>query len=831
MSLGSHCANKHGEGLSAAEKAELLKEAESIGSKEALAKRLSERQEAALVAKRNAYLDTIKVEGVMAFIRNNFANDYAGGLMALIEGSLVATRGARQSVATAVEALRARTLSRFDTELSSAGLRKAFLSGEFDDDIMKALWHLNRTTPNQGAVKGLSKEAVSIAEIIIKHHEKLRGMHNKAGGHIPFLEGRITFRGHDSLKVAAVSKAQWVADVSESLDWEKTMPDVDISKRSQVLGEIYERISNDVQKTFQDGYAPGASIDAKGRLKKHRILHFKDVDGEIAYHKKYGSKTLADSVLGEMDSMARDTAIMERLGPRALRNLGQAVGKMEKELTAAGKGAEAKKFTDMANKIKETTLPAVTDEVYRPTNKTVAKWGSLGRSFIAAVDLGGSLLSQLADLVNQASTMRYVGAGGSQIPFAGVIKGLGNVLGNLRSITPEMRQIASELSIIVDGLAPTASKFEAEAGISGKTSRFIDKVYKAYGISGWQDRVRFLSVVTASHRYANKADVPWEKLDTEMKRYYSQHGIDGWEWDIMRQAKQSTDWKGRNLLTVDSLENLDIELFRGKGGDASQLKGALIDKYSSLLNEVGRLAATEPGAKVRGRMLANTRPGSLGGEGLRAFWQYKAAVNTILYEHTGRSLHGFHGERVSNYEAFKRMFTDPRGGGSHLAAQVVTGTMVGYLSMALKDLAKGRYPEQPQDWKQMTALMGKAMAQGGIGGPYGDFLFGHAREYYGEGPLAGVLGPTFGRFSDMGSLYLAAKNGDPLAPKALNLLLSNIPGKNFLVTRMATDHLIMLRFKEMLDPGYTRRLERRARERGQEFYLKPTETIPYGGGF
>ena len=812
--------------FSEAERGKLIKTVQEIKNKRALKKRISDRQEAALVAMRNVYLDTNAKWEMVQFVQNNFPEDYAGGFQAIIEGSLVAREGARESIDASVGARKAMAAQRLDAEVSSEGLRDVLLSGEFDDEIMRAIYSLNRAKPDLDAVKKLPNEAVKLAEIIIKHVEGLRLEHNRVGGFIPHLDGRITSRAHDDIKIKDAGKKEWLDFIRPMIDWDNTMPDLSVDLREAELGKIYERISNNLQSISQEGYSPGAAIDARGRLKKSRVLHFKNIDDEIAYNARFGRDTLIETVVREMDALARDTAIMERLGPSAMRNIRSVVAELNKGLVSAGKGDKAKELTNLFHKIEDTSLPVITEEINIPQNKTAAKWGAVGRSFIVTSKLGSSILSQIADLGFYGSVMRYVGAGGThRFPFSGVLEGLGNVLGNLGKLTPEMRQVASELSIEVDGLIPSVTKFDADTNRPGGITRHLNKAYKWYGISGWQDRTRLLAAVTASHRYANQTANAWDSLPVEMKNYFSQHGITAGEWDAIRTAKKSADWEGRELLTVDSVEAIDANVFGG-----ADKKAEAVRKYSALVSEVARLAASEPNAKVRGRMLSGTRPGSLSGETMRFFWQFKSVLQTILYEHYGRAFHGHHGERVSNYQAFKRMFTDPRGGASDLAALMATGTILGYLSITLKDLARLRQPEQPEEWQGMVGLMGRAMAQGGVGGIYADILIGHAREYYGEGPLSGFLGPGFGTISDIASLYIAMRNGDPLGAKALKILLDNIPGQNFVLTRMVTDHLFMYRLKEMLDPGYLNRLEKRVRERGQEFWLAPTDTVPYGGG-
>ena len=56
-----------------------------------------------------------------------------------------------------------------------------------------------------------------------------------------------------------------------------------------------------------------------------------------------------------------------------------------------------------------------------------------------------------------------------------------------------------------------------------------------------------------------------------------------------------------------------------------------------------------------------------------------------------------------------------------------------------------------------------------------------------------------------------------------------IPGANIFYTRMALDYLFFWEMSEFLRPGWAQNFEERVREEtGQDFYLKPTNSV-YGG--
>jgi hypothetical protein len=117
------------------------------------------------------------------------------------------------------------------------------------------------------------------------------------------------------------------------------------------------------------------------------------------------------------------------------------------------------------------------------------------------------------------------------------------------------------------------------------------------------------------------------------------------------------------------------------------------------------------------------------------------------------------------------------------------------------------------------------MVQGGGLGIYGDFLFGEASRM-GGGFLETLGGPAVGKAAEVKRLYDRAVAGDDVAAEALRFGINNVPGNNLFYTRMAADYFFLYELQESMNPGYLRRMERRAeQERGQQWWLRPSETV------
>jgi len=74
------------------------------------------------------------------------------------------------------------------------------------------------------------------------------------------------------------------------------------------------------------------------------------------------------------------------------------------------------------------------------------------------------------------------------------------------------------------------------------------------------------------------------------------------------------------------------------------------------------------------------------------------------------------------------------------------------------------------------------------------------------------------------------RTGEDIGANVLRTIINNTPFINLFYTRQALDYLFLYELQEMVNPGYTRRMESRImRENNQQFFVPPSQVIPYGG--
>lgn len=327
-----------------------------------------------------------------------------------------------------------------------------------------------------------------------------------------------------------------------------------------------------------------------------------------------------------------------------------------------------------------------------------------------------------------------------------------------------------------------------------------------------------------SHHMALQAGKDFASLSPDYQRTLGLYGITAADWDVIRSsAAKQVD--GKAYIVPEGLRDVSLETMRAHSGLASS--EAAIGKARRDIEEKLRLyftdqtstLALEPDVKTRTILTQGTRAGTPIGEIMRFLVQFKSFTGAYMQRVLGRELYG------RGYEGDSLLGALRNGNGEFagLAQLIVTSTLMGYASMVLKDLAKGKTPRDPTEDPAKVILA--AMVQGGGAGIYGDFLFGAASRM-GGGTIESLAGPVLSAAARIIDLYHKAREGDDVAARAMNEALNNTPFLNLFYARAALNYLVLYRIQEAMNPGYLRRMERNMeKETGQKFLLRPSEVV------
>lgn len=771
----------------------------------------------ARVRKRNAALNVIRRQSAEDFIAQ-FDNP-ADGLQALLVGVIKANRGARMSIDARGKSLGSELIGGMLADLRKDDLIDIVTSGEIDADVAREMWEL-RDGGNPGVTK--NREAKQIADIFAKYKEAARVMENRAGAFIGKLDGHIS-QAHDPIKVRGTRFRPagfnvWAAEILPRLDHDRTFAGAD---PMEFLRNVFDDIvtGEHIGGAVAKGLAVGPSNLGK-RVSRARVLHFRSADDWMAYNDRFGRGNLTEGVVHGIMRAAKDTALMEVLGPNP-RAMFEQLRKRAKDASRQ----DLKTFDRLRSDRFETFFRTVSGEADIVGNPTAAQIGQVNRSIQSMSKLGGAMLSSVADIGTVAANTRFRGDGF----LTGFGRGLQSVLrGRGRG---EVREIADSIGVGIDGTVGTVlSRFSATDELPGTMSKLMTRFFRLTGLNWWTDAQKTGFGVMAAYDLARQAGNGWDRLSDRLRNVLEQYGIEGRDWDVIRQSRwQAGD--GRGYITPDRLGDLPEDAFDAGIADwiaaqarrgpywprrlarkRAEYRRELETRLRAYFVEEADFAIPTPGARERALMTGGQQPGTAAGEVWRAFFQFKGFPITQGIRTIGRTISGGPGRRI-----------DAPG----IAMMIVSMTALGYVAMTAKDLSRGRTPRDPTD----PRTWGAAFMQGGAAGIYGDFLFGQHNRF-GGGVLATLGGPTAGNVERIARLFAQAREGEGGADQAVGLMLNNTPFINLFYTRQALDYLLLYQIQEFMNPGYLRRLERRLeREHGQTFLVgPPSRVIPRGGG-
>lgn len=782
---------------------------------------------AAVIAKRNAALNTLSRLAAGDFARGNFSDRLALGLEALITGVNRLRSGSRRSAAAEQRQLHGYYTRGFLADVEKAGLWRVFVSGQLDREIARGAWALGRPEgPGTagaeggdplGGLAGVSREAAVLARIVHKWQEAARLDANRAGAWIDRMPGYVVRQSHDMFKISKVPFEEWRDAIMDGLDHARTFADV--ADTDDYLRRVYEALASGVHLAANAGDAPsgfqGHANIAK-RMSQDRLLHFKNADAWSDYNARFGTGSLRESLLFGLGRMADQTGLMRVWGPNARANF-EAV---HRELLAGIRDPKARAKLQADFSWLENRFMEVDGSVNIPGNVMLAKWGGIARAWESMSKLGGAVLASIVDIPLSASELRYQGVGfleSHSIPVQGILQG---------KATRQQREILGMLGVANQGLAGgVVHRFSAHDDLPGTMSRMMRTFFKYNGLTWWTDRIRESAALAMSRRLAFNKNRQWNGLDPDLKRTLTLFGIDGPQWELLRRRAAKTA-DGEEFIVPEAARDIPDAEVRGViGGEASdaavrRFREDLESRVRTYITDRADFAALEPDARTFATLRRGQQAGTIEGEFFRFFAQFKSFPVAAVQKSVGREIFGRGSDTAGE---FLRSGSDMLG----LANLFWTTTAAGYLAMSAKDLAKGREPRDPNDPKTWIA----AVAQSGAAGIYTDFLFGEARNRFGQTPFSTLLGPAAGAAEDVIDIAFRIRDGDDTAAQAFTTGINNTPFLGLFYTRWAFDYLLGYQVREALNPGYLRRSERRLeRENAQRHFIPPSTVIPPGGG-
>jgi hypothetical protein len=778
-------------------------------------------QMAAVIEKRNAALNMnvrLKATSFVDQFRDK-GLDFEG-FAALLVGSERVRQGSRVSIDAEYKGFRGEWLGGMIHDIERLGLMREFKSGTFDRDIYDALWRLG--AGEKADLSGLPQQAVELARIVNKYQDDARNTRNRFGAWIRDLQGYITRQSHDPFKIREVSDADWIAFVKDRIDLPK-MQRLGLISEIDPMGSLrglYDDFAAGVHMKAvageEDGVALGRGSNLAKRESVSRAIYFKDGLSAYEYNQRFGTGTLAESVVAGIDQAARSAALLKNLGTNPEATLTRLLDEYEASL--APEPERRAKFRSQRGALMN-MMAQVDGSINVPGNVTGAKIGAFLRAWQNMARLGGALISSFSDLAGYGAELRYAQG-------KGLLSGVGDGIGRLAQgrAKDERAAIVSSLGVFHESmLGAISARFDSPDLVHGKMAAAMQQFFRLNGLAWWTETLRDGAALTHSHYMATQAGKAFDAIDPEFRRMLGLYNIDAGKWDLLRMGQlQQAD--GQMYLTPEGLRTVPRAAFENyiqqvgrtvNDATVQNLQDDLAQALRVMTVDRAHHAVLEPNARTRAWMQRGTKPGTVPGEILRFIGQFKSFSVAMTQTVLGREIYGRGYDTLGEY--LKKGHGDMLG----LAYMVGLYGVLGYGAMAAKDLLKGRTPRDPLDPKTFAA----AMAQGGGLGLYGDFLFGEYSRM-GRSFTASLAGPVLGNLDTLTDLWTRLRNGDDVAAASFKALLDNTPFLNLYWARPVLDYLVLYHIQEALNPGFLRRMEKRIeRDNGQTFILPPSQVV------
>ena len=639
--------------------------------------------------------------------------------------------------------------------------------------------------------------------------EKLRVRFNAAGGDVGKLDYGYIGQAHDAMRIASVTPDDFAAKVLPLLDRTRYVnEDGSIMTDAQVMPILkasHETLSTGGQNKTEPGQFKGAGARAN-RGSESRVLHFKDGDAWIAYMADFGEGSLYDSMLGHVGAMARNIGLVERYGPNPEQTFRVQADIAER---ADGRGTVANRSWGNTPQARWDLISGKTSS---PENLFVAHAGQNVRNVQTAAKLGGAVITSLTDVATVAATLHY-----DRLPYFDMLKNLG------RQMDGEHREFLRAHGVIAESLTSTMNRWTGDHMTNSLAGRVAASVMKLSFMNAWTDGLRSAFSATMMQGFAKKAGTAWAGLDDWDRWLMTRKGITEQDWSIISKAAPTESGKAK-YLTRDSI--------LATGDEGAQQAAT---KWMAFISDESQFAVLNPDLATRAISTGGGMPaGTIRGEAMRSFMQFKSFPTAMITRHWGRLF-----DTPQGLEGAPAGFGAQTAAGAAinrtavLAGLNVSLMLLGAIVLQEKAILQGKDPydmTEPKFWA-------RALGQGGGLGYMGDLLTKDPTEQRGNNfEQAGgvVLGPAGGAVAGLAgdlvltNLWEAAKGKDSHAlAEGIRWTNSQLPYVGLWQVRGAWDHWFMHNAQEAANPGYLSRMRARSmKDWNQDYYWQPGDIAP-----
>lgn len=781
-----------------------------------------------LIADRNRLLALRAKRRAKQFVRQ--FPTMGEGLLALLEGSSKTINGARFSVDYQMRATFGKYFGRFVAILDEHGVTGEFMRNEHTQDVFRELWEMGK----EGGVTGRTgnERALKIAKAIHDVGREMVARQNGVGAYIRLLPGYVMRQTHDIERIRALGGIG-TSDESQSRSYKAwrdfIFPLLDHTATFEGLDPEFV-LRNVHQGLYSGFHGPDPDMSAvaalpykgnhAGKVSRERVLHFKDADAAYAYNQQFGMKSLRDQITGDIRFRARSISLMENFGPSPQQLFDVLRGELHAEARAReDAGAQVESLSTW--KI-DAAFNELTGHNDHPANHTLARVANNVRLWTAMSKMGGALLSSFGDKAFLQAEAAYQGIS--------TLETLGAQITGLAGRGAEGTRALRLMGVALDGLlGQVMGRYSTFRPISGGLHYAQKRFFDLNFLNWWNDANKATIAELMSAHLAEHADVAHAALPAELSRVLNLYGINELEWEMIRGTMWEVREDGRRFISPDQISTipdsaLDSALAKLERSQTPMnrawLRNELETRLRTYLADRIDYAVPSPGVAEQRLTTLGTRAGTPIGEAVRMVMMFKSFPITILQKIGGREMYG----RGAN--TFAEWMRDDHRGKFNMAMVIALAGIGGYLSGAVKDALKGRKPKRltTDEGGIAWSTLNDAMLRGGGLGIMGDILF---QEYdrHGHSFLGTMAGPVLGQLDPVADMATKLRKGESVGADAVKFVQGNVPFMNLFYIKPILDYFVLWNLQEAMSPGSLKRTERSVEERGQEFFVRPSEVV------
>lgn len=626
---------------------QLRAEDPSISVEDAYAKAVdnigSKRLRKALVKKRQAYLHIAAMDrNIQHLDRFQYGQN---SLLSFLHGKQSSVRGSKNGVWNTFLAQRIKLVTSKNgwlTKLRQAGptVERDFTNVKNQAKIAAAIRKVKEGRENEIADPNMK----IIAKTIVEKNENERLTLNSLGADISRRKDRIATTVHNPFNIKRMGFDKWKSFELARLDLKKTFGEKTSAEIDKEMENEYRNITTRLRpENMPDSISKFTEVKfptkfAEKLARPRRFIYKDDDTSWLEHQNKVGGRTLAQSILHDSETAAKNAAFLKVFGPyprEAFEALKKIAGANRDKNPF--KGRVDREFLDKLN----TIWGHMDGSVGIPGKLTLARWGQNLRNFGTMTSLGMGIFRAFPDIANVTANLRYNGMNVGErfaLPFIESAKRFTN-----KEDWKAFMEIMGTAS--TERIGGTF-RFYGRTTDTILTAKWMRLAYKLFGYPYWDEHWETTDSLIQSSLLARHIEKSFKELPAELKNNLLQSDIGDKEWEIYRKHPSPLPKTKRLVIAPESADEAsdeEILNYLGKEKATSQeikdTRDKLWDNLMTHFVEAQKHVISHAGPAERAMLYGNAKPGTVAGEIRYMFGQFKGFMAAGFSRNFGRLMY------------------------------------------------------------------------------------------------------------------------------------------------------------------------------------------------